>query len=225
VRGPLVAALLLTNIVLGGAVITPPPVAAAELQTGSIVTVTGTDGSGLRIRSAPGIASSVLTTIREGQRLEVLDGPLVADGLEWYQVKSETQTGWSNAKYLAVDRAPKSASPYESELAAPMPDVPPGARTFVARTTAYATGNTGVGTRTATGTPVRWGTVSVDPSYIPFGSALAIDGFDGTLFTAEDRGSGVRGSQVDIFFPDSAVAGKYGQQQRRITVIREGYAR
>jgi 3D (Asp-Asp-Asp) domain-containing protein len=166
--------------------------------------------------------------VKDGAKLQVLDGPEAADGLEWYKVKSESHTGWSNAKYLTaapLDRAPKSASPYESELAAPVPPIPSGARSFVSKTTAYATGNKGVGTRTATGTAVRWGTVSVDPSVIPFGSQLLIDGFDGTVFTAEDRGSGVKGTHIDIFFTDGAVAGKYGTQQRRVTILREGYAR
>ncbi|MFN0071595.1 MAG: 3D domain-containing protein [Chloroflexota bacterium] len=200
--------------------------AADELQQGSIATVVGTDGSGLRVRLAPGITNRVVGTIREGQRLDILDGPVHSGGLDWYQIKLDALTGWSNAKYLVpVDRAPKSASPYMSELVAPMPEVPAGARALISKTTGYATGNPGVGTRTATGTTVRWGTVSVDPGVIPFGSQLLIDGFDGTVFTAEDRGSGVKGTHVDIFFPEPAAASKYGTQQRRITVIREGYGR
>jgi 3D (Asp-Asp-Asp) domain-containing protein len=229
VRGLLTAALLPALLGLGYAfIVAPHEATAAELQAGSTVTVTGTEGNGLRIRSAPGIASNPLTTVKDGSRLQILAGPEAADGLDWYKVKSDSHTGWSNSKYLTVappDRAPKSANPYESELAAPVPPVPAGARTFVSKTTAYATGNKGVGTRTATGTAVRWGTVSVDPTVIPFGSQLLIDGFDDTLFTAEDRGSGVKGTHVDIFFPDGAVAGKYGTQQRKVTVVREGYGR
>jgi 3D (Asp-Asp-Asp) domain-containing protein len=229
VRGVLTAALLPAFLGLGYAIFAAPQQAlAAELQAGSTVTVAGTDGNGLRVRSAPGVGSNVLTTVKDGSRLQILAGPEAADGLEWYKVKSESHAGWSNAKYLTAappERAPKSASPYESELAAPVPPVPSGARTFVSRTTAYATGNKGVGTRTATGTAVRWGTVSVDPTVIPFGSQLLIDGFDDTVFTAEDRGSGVKGTHVDIFFPDGAIAGKYGTQQRKVTVVREGYGR
>jgi 3D (Asp-Asp-Asp) domain-containing protein len=229
VRGLLTAAMLPAFLGFGYAFFTAPRNAmAAELQSGSTVTVIGTEGSGLRIRSAPGIGSKVLATVTDGSRLQILDGPEAADGLEWYKVKSESNTGWSNAKYLTAtppDRAPKSATAYESELAAPAPPVPSGARVFVSKTTAYATGNKGVGTRTATGTGVRWGTVSVDPSVIPFGSQLLIDGFDGTVFTAEDRGSGIKGAHVDIFFPEPAVAGKYGTQQRKVTIVREGYGR
>lgn len=228
-RGLLTAAMLPAFLGLGYAFFTAPRSAlAAELQSGSTVIVAGTDGSGLRIRSAPGIGSTVLVTVKEGSRLQILDGPQVADGLEWYKVKSETQTGWSSAKYLSAtpsDRTVKSLTAYDTELATPIPPIPSGARVIVSPTTAYATGNKGVGTRTATGTTVRWGTVSVDPTVIPFGSQLLIDGFEGTVFTAEDRGSGIKGTHVDIFFPEAAVAGKYGTQQRKVTIVREGYGR
>jgi 3D (Asp-Asp-Asp) domain-containing protein len=229
VRGVLNAALLLTVVGLGSAITASPFTAeAAGLEVGSIVTVTGTDGSGLRVRSAPGITKNVLTTIRDGQKLEILDGPETADGLDWYQVKSGSIKGWSNGKYLVAapaERAPKSASPYDSELVASAPAVPAGARTFVSRTTGYARGNKGVGSKTATGTGVRWGTVSVDPSVISFGSQLLIEGFDGGIFIAEDRGSAIKGTHVDIFFPEAVAATKYGSQQRKVTIIREGYGR
>ncbi|HEX3246153.1 MAG TPA: 3D domain-containing protein [Chloroflexota bacterium] len=225
-RGVLNAALLLTMVGLGNAALAVSPAAADELQEGSIVTVSGTAGEGLRVRSDSGTASRVLTTIKEGQRLEILDGPVKANDLDWYKVKANGVTGWSNGKYLVpVERAPKSASPNSSELGATSTDASRGPRTFVSSTTGYATGNKGVGTRTATGTQVRWGIVSVDPSVIPFGSQLVIDGFEGGLFTAEDRGSAIKGTHVDIFFPEQAAAGKYGTQQRRVTVIREGYGR
>jgi 3D (Asp-Asp-Asp) domain-containing protein len=199
--------------------------AAEGLQAGSIATVVGTDGSGLRVRSAAGISNHILEILRDGQRVEILDGPVTAGGLDWYQIKVASVSGWSNGKYLApVDRAAKSSGPGSTtELADPAPNVPAGARSFMSWTTAYATGNAGVGTRTATGTTVRWGTVSVDPNTIPFGSQLLIEGYEGTVFTAEDRGGGVRGTHVDIFFPDGAAASKYASQQRRVTVIREGY--
>jgi hypothetical protein len=30
---------------------------------------------------------------------------------------------------------------------------------------------------------------------------------------------------VDIFFPEAVAASKYGSQQRKVTIIREGYGR
>lgn len=67
--------------------------------------------------------------------------------------------------------------------------------------TAYTTGYGGVGTRTASGTTVRVGTVAVDRKVIPLGTRLYIvtnDGFVYGLSVAED--TGVRGSKVDLYF-------------------------
>jgi 3D (Asp-Asp-Asp) domain-containing protein len=89
----------------------------------------------------------------------------------------------------------------------------PSGRSFVARLSAYAHG-----TRTASGTPVRWGVVSVDPRVIPLGSKLMIDGFD-TVFVAEDTGGAVRGNHIDIYFPDRAEALRFGVQHRTVTIL------
>jgi 3D (Asp-Asp-Asp) domain-containing protein len=91
----------------------------------------------------------------------------------------------------------------------------------VARVTAYATGDPGVGTITATGTTVRWGVVAVDPGHIPLGSALEIEGLGGR-FVAEDTGGAVRGAHVDVFLPDPAAFPGFSTQYRRVTVVREG---
>jgi hypothetical protein len=45
-------------------------------------------------------------------------------------------------------------------------------------------------------------TVAVDPSVIPLGSRLRIEGYPDMTFIAEDTGGGVRGNHVDIFFED-----------------------
>jgi 3D (Asp-Asp-Asp) domain-containing protein len=92
---------------------------------------------------------------------------------------------------------------------------------MVARLTAYSyqTPEGGAhGTITRTGTQVRWGTVAVDPSVIPLGSRMLIDGYD-TVFIAEDTGGGVRGAHVDIFFPDLASAVRFGVQYRTVTIL------
>ena len=75
--------------------------AAEDLAIGSTVTVTGTEGRALRIRSGPGIGHRIVTVLAEGSTVRVLAGP-VSDGTdEWYQVASEgSVTGWSPERYL-----------------------------------------------------------------------------------------------------------------------------
>ena len=86
-------------------------------------------------------------------------------------------------------------------------------RSFTARLSAYSHG-----TRTASGTPVRWGVVAVDPRVVALGSKVLIEGFD-TVFVAEDTGGAVRGNHIDIYFPDRAEAIRFGIQHRTVTVL------
>jgi len=67
------------------------------------------------------------------------------------------------------------------------------------------TGYTATGSRTATGTIPRWGTVAVDPHVIPLGSTVYIHGLG--IFRAEDTGGAVIGHHVDVF--ESTVADAY----------------
>ena len=64
----------------------------------------------------------------------------------------------------------------------------------------------------------RWGIAAVDPTIIPLGSRLAIDGFN-QLFVAEDTGFGVRGLHVDVFLPDKEAAIQFGVQYRDVIVL------
>ncbi|MBP1156865.1 MULTISPECIES: 3D domain-containing protein [unclassified Paenibacillus] len=51
-------------------------------------------------------------------------------------------------------------------------------------------------------------TIAVDPSIIPFGTTVFIDGIG--IRTAEDTGSAIRGSRIDIFMDDVREARQFG---------------
>ena len=78
-------------------------------------------------------------------------------------------------------------------------------KTVTAKITGYTSIDPGVGFITYTGTRVRWGTVAVDPKYIPLGSKIWIEGFEGTTFIAEDIGGAVKGWHVDIWVGEGYV--------------------
>jgi 3D (Asp-Asp-Asp) domain-containing protein len=110
------------------------------------------------------------------------------------------------ARIGAVASASAAAS---TRTAVPVAAVPAGARTVTVTATAYSTSGT-----TATGLPVGWGTVAVDPSVIPLGTRLAIPGYgDGV---AADTGSAVNGSSIDLWFPSEQQALAWG---RRVIVV------
>jgi len=92
---------------------------------------------------------------------------------------------------------------------------------FVATVTGYANGSDGgaVGTITATGTQTHWGTVAADWSLFPPGTRLRIEGFEGVIFVVEDRGSGVHGQSIDVWFPEYETARSFGMQKRLVSVL------
>jgi 3D (Asp-Asp-Asp) domain-containing protein len=70
--------------------------------------------------------------------------------------------------------------------------------------------------RTATGAPVGWGVVAVDPSVIPLGTRMSIPGY-GEGFAA-DTGSAVRGNTIDLWFQTLAQARAWGRRTVTITL-------
>jgi 3D (Asp-Asp-Asp) domain-containing protein len=84
-------------------------------------------------------------------------------------------------------------------------------RTIDAKITAYCLSGT-----TYTGTPVRPGVVAVDPDWIPLGATISIEGLP-TLYTAEDKGVGVRGPQVDLWMESCEDATQWGVHYREVS--------
>jgi hypothetical protein len=81
----------------------------SQLAVGAYVQITGTEGAGLRIRSAPGLASETVFRGEESETFQVKDGPRQADGYTWWYVVAPydtTRAGWAAADYLAVVPAP-----------------------------------------------------------------------------------------------------------------------
>jgi 3D (Asp-Asp-Asp) domain-containing protein len=86
-----------------------------------------------------------------------------------------------------------------------------GTRTVTVTATGYSlAGNT------ATGLPVGFGVVAVDPSVIPLGTRLTIPGYGEGV--AADTGGSVRGLQIDLWFPTLADALAWGRRTVTITL-------
>ena len=75
---------------------------------------------------------------------------------------------------------------------------------------------TGYIQKTASGTiPTEGRTIGVDPSVIPFGTAVVINGHE---YIAEDRGGAVQGNVIDIFFVDHNEALAFGRQSAEVFI-------
>jgi 3D (Asp-Asp-Asp) domain-containing protein len=70
--------------------------------------------------------------------------------------------------------------------------------------------------KTAFGIPVRRGVVAVDPRLIPLGTKLFVPGYGQAI--AADVGTAIRGRIIDLWFPSTALARKWGRRTVRITV-------
>jgi 3D (Asp-Asp-Asp) domain-containing protein len=66
------------------------------------------------------------------------------------------------------------------------------------------------------GEQVHDGAVAVDPSVIPMGSVLRVEGFGDKEFTAKDTGSAVIGKHIDMWMPEHKDAIEWGIRTRRV---------
>lgn len=84
----------------------------------------------------------------------------------------------------------------------------------VYKATAYTHTDAGCNTTTATGTTVRWGTVAVDPSVIPYGTRMFIVSNDGKyvygVAVAEDCGGAIKQKRVDLYMPTASQCYAFG---------------
>ena len=93
---------------------------------------------------------------------------------------------------------------------APPPPPPSGSKVTVS-STGYCLKGT-----TATGIPVGWGVVAVDPAFIPLGTRMFVPGYGEGV--AADTGSAVRGAMIDVWFPKCTQAQQWGLRTVTITL-------
>ena len=90
-------------------------------------------------------------------------------------------------------------------------------RTDTVRATAYTHTDAGCDMTTSTGTTVRWGTVAVDPRYIPYGTRMFIMASDGSyiygIATAEDCGGDIKGDRMDLYMPTYEQCREFGRRR------------
>jgi len=108
------------------------------------------------------------------------------------------------------------AKKVQAQAAAPTswvspPSVTDGARTLTVTSTGYSMPG-----RTATGLPVGFGIVAVDPAVIALGTRLSIPGYGEGV--AADTGGAVQGMTIDLWFPTLAQALAWGRRTVTITL-------
>jgi hypothetical protein len=81
---------------------TPEP---GQIAVGSYVQISGTNGDGLRIRSAPGLNSDQLFLGFDSEVFLVKDGPREVDNYTWYYLVApydDKRAGWAASAFLTI---------------------------------------------------------------------------------------------------------------------------
>lgn len=217
------SALLAGFLVLSlGLIVRAQAASAAEtLGVGRYVTVDRTQGYALNLRDQPHSEGAVRLHLPSRTISRITEGPQAdRHGWEWYRLTgfdTAGTSGWSVGYFLSPYQTPVFHIPQAS---------PRAPFRVLAHITAYNGAEYGnpYGGRTRLGTLVRPGVVATDPTYIPIGSEMLIDGVE-RVFVAEDTGSGVHGYHVDVYFPTVQAAWAFGSRWAYVTVLGRPYER
>ncbi len=87
-------------------------------------------------------------------------------------------------------------------------------RIFTGNTTAYYAGPSAHG---ATGQSCHYGTCAVDPSVIPYGTRLYVEGYG--IAVANDCGGAVKGNVVDLYMNSLGECFRWGRRYVRVYVL------
>ena len=121
------------------------------------------------------------------------------------------------AQYASLQAEQRSNSAHISSLEsqarelAAVPAPSPRGRTLTVLATGYSLSG-----HTATGVPVGYGIVAVDPSVIPLGTHLTVPGYGEGV--AADTGGAVAGARIDLWFPTRAEALAWGTRTVSVTL-------
>lgn len=97
----------------------------------------------------------------------------------------------------------------------------PSGKEFYVTSTAYTANCSGCSGRTATGINLRANpnikVIAVDPSVIPLGTKVYVEGYGYAI--AADKGSAVKGYKIDVFFPSTSDAYRWGRKRVKIKIL------
>lgn len=113
----------------------------------------------------------------------------------------------SGNKSASVSAAGKDAAQYA-----------PNGMAYSETLTVKATAYTHDGSKTKMGTQCRVGAIAVDPSVIPLGTELYVEGYG--YCTAEDTGGKIKGNRIDIFLDTEAECVDWGVRTVTVYILK-----
>jgi cystine transport system substrate-binding protein len=126
------------------------------------------------------------------------------NSLQISQIESQARAAGATTKRLV-------ASVGTSAPAAGLTAVSGNGRTLTVSAVAYSLPG-----HTASGLPVGWGIVAVDPTVIPLGTRMVVPGYGPAV--AADTGTAIKGAIIDLWFPTLEMAQAWGRRSVTITL-------
>ncbi len=166
-----------------------------------------------------------ITEGTDGERLCTADVTYVNGKEIGRTVISETVTRQPETKIIGVGTGEAPAQPEDPDMPIigdgfiklPTGEVLTYTRKDTVRATAYTHTDKGCDMITSTGSTVHWGTVAVDPRYIPYGTRMFIMASDGSyiygIATAEDCGGDIKGDRMDLYMPTYQQCMEFGRRR------------
>lgn len=185
--------------------------------------------------------------IHPGLHLSIIDGTKTSTAITDKPIKAakETTTSVTNhktameskpeeivsstSKTASKDRVPEVTAPSTNNTApkenTPEAITPPSNTTaskeLIVEASAYTASCEGCSGITATGINLKTNphakVISVDPTVIPLGSKVYVEGYGEAI--AGDTGGAINGNRIDVFFPSQQDAINFGVKQLKVTIL------
>jgi len=183
---------------------------SARKQLGALAVRLASRAAELRILEGNAAQTAAALAAARAERIRYIASLRAEQRLEIRQIARLDATARSSAQ-----RSQAIAPEQTAATAAAAPTVPTASPAAAGTLTVTATGYSLVGA-TATGLPVGWGVVAVDPAVIPLGTRMTIPGYGEGV--AADTGGAVQGATIDLWFPTNAQALAWGRRVVTITL-------
>jgi 3D (Asp-Asp-Asp) domain-containing protein len=169
------------------------------------------------------ISKAYGVTVDELKNWNKLSSDLIHPGMK-LAVYTDMPSGMKAEKTSAKKEA---ATPVATPVSAPAEKTTTAAKPAAAtnqitvEATAYTANCTGCSGITKTGVNLKTNpdakVIAVDPSVIPLGSKVYVEGYG--YATAEDTGGAIKGNRIDVFIPTQEGALEWGRKQVNVTIL------
>lgn len=203
--------LLITSLFAIGNVL---PVYAAE-QEPITTTIATAD-------AAKSLSTDLISLTTEGDAVKAVKAEIAAKEKAEKAAKEKADKEKAAKEKAAKEKAAKEEAAKEAEEAEAAAETStPQGETMMMESTAYsyAEGDIGGGTVTALGQDLTQNpmAVAVDPSVIPLGTRLYVEGYGEAI--ASDTGGAIQGNIIDVHFADPGQLSAWGRRMVKVTIL------